>query len=91
MVKTCVYLIYLYIYMMIVSYTCNIYKQNLSWFPFSLYRMSLNVMTLRVTSSEVYTSQGVPLTVSGVAQVSVMHILPKLIGLERSNCPFDKP
>lgn len=42
-------------------------------------RMSLNVMTLRVTSSEVYTSQGVPLTVSGVAQVKVSTQHPDIL------------
>nr|XP_027236223.1 flotillin-1-like [Penaeus vannamei] len=41
--------------------------------------MSLNVMTLRVTSSEVYTSQGVPLTVSGVAQVKVSTQHPDIL------------
>ena len=32
--------------------------------------MSLNTMTLTVTSSAVYTSQGVNITVTGIAQVS---------------------
>ena len=35
-------------------------------------RMSLNTMTLTVTSSAVYTSQGVNITVTGIAQVSIV-------------------
>ncbi len=34
-------------------------------------RMSLEIMTLDVTSPEVYTDQGVPVTVDGVAQVKI--------------------
>lgn len=36
--------------------------------------MSLNTMTLTVTSSAVYTSQGVNITVTGIAQVSIVVI-----------------
>ena len=32
-------------------------------------RLSLNVMTLKVSSPKVYTMQGVPLSVTGIAQV----------------------
>ena len=34
-------------------------------------RLSLNVMTLKVTSPKVYTVQGVPLSVTGIAQVNM--------------------
>ena len=37
--------------------------------------MSLNTMTLTVTSTAVYTSQGVNITVTGIAQVSIYHCL----------------
>ncbi len=36
-----------------------------------VHRMSLEIMTLDVTSPEVYTDQGVPVTVDGVAQVKI--------------------
>ena len=36
---------------------------------FLIYRISLNTITLRIESPEVYTSQGVPISVVGVAQV----------------------
>lgn len=42
-------------------------------------RMSLNVMTITVTSSEVYTSQGVPISVSGVAQVKISTQHPDIL------------
>merc|ERR1712012_342712 len=34
-------------------------------------RLSLNIMTLKVTSPKVYTVQGVPLSVTGIAQVKI--------------------
>lgn len=36
-----------------------------------LYRISLNTMTLQVESPTVYTSQGVPISVTGIAQVKI--------------------
>jgi len=36
----------------------------------SLCRISLNTMTLQVESPTVYTSQGVPISVTGIAQVT---------------------
>lgn len=35
-------------------------------------RISLNTMTLKVESPGVYTSQGVPISVTGIAQVGVL-------------------
>lgn len=35
------------------------------------YRISLNTMTLQVESPTVYTSQGVPISVTGIAQVKI--------------------
>ncbi|CAL4141116.1 unnamed protein product, partial [Meganyctiphanes norvegica] len=35
-------------------------------------RISLNVMTLNVTSPRVYTAQGVPISVTGIAQVCLL-------------------
>ena len=40
----------------------------------SLSRLSLNTMTLTVTSYAVYTSQGVNITVTGIAQVRQPYI-----------------
>ena len=42
-------------------------------FPFIVFipRISLNVMTLNVESTKVYTQQGVPISVTGIAQVTV--------------------
>ncbi|XP_037777930.1 flotillin-1-like [Penaeus monodon] len=42
-------------------------------------RLSLNVMTIRVLSTGVYTSQGVPITVSGVAQVKISTQHPEIL------------
>lgn len=36
-------------------------------------RLSLNIMTLKVSSPTVYTMQGVPLSVTGIAQVIATH------------------
>lgn len=41
-----------------MNYTCLIF-----------YRISLNTMTLQVESPTVYTCQGVPISVTGIAQV----------------------
>lgn len=38
---------------------------------FNFYRISLNTMTLQVESPCVYTSQGVPISVTGIAQVKI--------------------
>lgn len=38
---------------------------------YSIYRISLNTMTLQVESPCVYTSQGVPISVTGIAQVKI--------------------
>lgn len=35
-------------------------------------RLPLNIMTLKVASPKVYTMQGVPLSVTGIAQVSII-------------------
>ena len=43
----------------------------LTLFLSSQQRLSLNVMTLKVTSPKVYTVQGVPLSVTGIAQVNM--------------------
>ncbi|XP_042868457.1 flotillin-1-like [Penaeus japonicus] len=43
------------------------------------HRMSLNVMTLKVASSGVYTAQGVPITVTGVAQVKISTQHPEIL------------
>lgn len=37
-------------------------------------RLPLNIMTLRVSSTKVYTMQGVPLSVTGIAQVQSLGI-----------------
>lgn len=39
--------------------------------PAQCYRISLNTMTLQVESPCVYTSQGVPISVTGIAQVKI--------------------
>lgn len=46
-------------------------------------RIPLNIMTLKIESPRVYTSQGVAISVTGVAQVSIhsILILPTNIGL----------
>ena len=43
------------------------------WITLSLIsvRINLNVMTLNVESVKVYTVQGVPISVTGIAQVSI--------------------
>jgi hypothetical protein len=41
-------------------------------------RLPLNVMTLKVSSPHVYTMQGVPLSVTGIAQVYQPHLLIKI-------------
>lgn len=38
---------------------------------FEIFRISLNTMTLQVESPTVYTSQGVPISVTGIAQVKI--------------------
>ena len=45
----------------------NADMSNTNNFPF--YRISLNVMTLKVTSTHVNSVQGVPISVTGIAQV----------------------
>ena len=47
---------------------------NLLCFIFSPCRISLNTMTLQVESPTVYTSQGVPISVTGIAQVRDIYI-----------------
>ena len=42
---------------------------NLTSYLFEKYRISLNTMTLKVESPGVYTCQGVPISVTGIAQV----------------------
>lgn len=44
---------------------------NLFSLPLILFRISLNTMTLQVESPCVYTSQGVPISVTGIAQVKI--------------------
>lgn len=44
---------------------------NFCIFLFDLTRISLNTMTLQVESPCVYTSQGVPISVTGIAQVKI--------------------
>jgi len=48
---------------------------ELNWmcFIFSPCRISLNTMTLQVESPTVYTSQGVPISVTGIAQVRYIY------------------
>ncbi|TRY71742.1 hypothetical protein TCAL_17413 [Tigriopus californicus] len=41
-------------------------------------RLSLNIMTLKVSSPKVYTMQGVPLSVTGIAQVKITSNAKKL-------------
>ena len=40
-------------------------------------RLPLNIMTLKVASPTVYTMQGVPLSVTGIAQVKLLPIVKK--------------
>lgn len=42
-------------------------------YPACLSRISLNTLTLNVKSDKVYTRHGVPISVTGIAQVSVCH------------------
>lgn len=46
-------------------------------------RISLNTMTLQVDSPTVYTSQGVPISVTGIAQVG-----DKLHSIQIMNCVY---
>lgn len=42
-------------------------------------RISLNTMTLQVESPTVYTSQGVPISVTGIAQVGFIYLFIYLL------------
>lgn len=46
----------------------------LSYINFIFSRISLNTMTLQVESPTVYTCQGVPISVTGIAQVKVKNM-----------------
>lgn len=48
-------------------------------------RLSLNVMTITIDSPEVYTVKGVPLRVTGVAQVKVSSHLPEVLEMACEN------
>lgn len=44
---------------------------------FIIFRISLNTMTLQVESPTVYTCQGVPISVTGIAQVKICKLIIK--------------
>lgn len=46
---------------------------------FVFFRISLNTMTLQVESPTVYTCQGVPISVTGIAQVLISNIVEVFI------------
>ena len=52
-----------------ISINQSINETQIKLFLLNLYRMSLNTMTLVITSPRIYTKLGVPITVTGVAQV----------------------
>lgn len=49
------------------------------WLVTDVQRLSLEVMTLNPMCEGVETAQGVPLTVTGVAQCKIMKVWPKII------------
>ena len=59
-------------------------------FTIRFYRISLNTMTLQVESPTVYTSQGVPISVTGIAQVKIQGQNEDmlLVSFWHSNCIF---